>query len=84
MRCAFATDSDVMHISIKPKAGRRIYWTMVSLDTLVSGSAIGAFKHCRLPSCTSPDCFRANLNPCVKETLETTPELVPISAARNS
>jgi hypothetical protein len=48
---------------------------MVSLDTLVSGSATDAFKHCRLPTGTSPDCFRANHSPCVKEILETTPEL---------
>jgi hypothetical protein len=84
VRCAFATDSDVMHISIKPKADRRIYWTMVSLDTLVSGSAIRTFKCCPLPSCTSPECFRANLDACVKKTLETNPKLVQISAAKNS
>ena len=56
----------------------------MSLDTLVSGSATGTFKHCRLLSCTSPDYFRANIDACLKKTLETKPQLIQISAAWNS
>jgi ParB family chromosome partitioning protein len=42
------------------------------------------FPDVRKDSCTSPDCFRAKIDACVKNTLETKPELVQISAAWNS
>jgi ParB family chromosome partitioning protein len=38
----------------------------------------------RKDSCTSPDCFRAKIDACVKKTLETKPQLIQISAAWNS
>jgi ParB family transcriptional regulator, chromosome partitioning protein len=38
----------------------------------------------RKDSCTSPDCFRAKIDACVKRTLETKPQLIQISAAWNS
>src|ERR1035438_10482642 len=34
--------------------------------------------------CTSPDCFRAKIDACMKKTLETKPQLIQISAAWNS
>src|SRR5579864_1845449 len=42
------------------------------------------FADVRKDSCTSPDCFRAKFDACVKKTLETKPQLVQISAAWNS
>jgi catechol 2,3-dioxygenase-like lactoylglutathione lyase family enzyme len=42
------------------------------------------FPDVRKDSCTSPDCFRAKIDACVKKTLETKPQLVQISAAWNS
>jgi ParB family chromosome partitioning protein len=38
----------------------------------------------RKDSCTSPDCFRAKIDACVKKNLETKPQLIQISAAWNS
>ena len=42
------------------------------------------FPDVRKDSCTSPDCFRAKIDACVRTTLETKPQLVQISAAWNS
>jgi ParB family chromosome partitioning protein len=42
------------------------------------------FPDVRKDSCTSPDCFRAKIDACVKKTLETKPQLIQISAAWNS
>ncbi len=42
------------------------------------------FPDVRKDSCTSPDCFRAKIDACVKRTLETKPRLIQISAAWNS
>jgi ParB family chromosome partitioning protein len=42
------------------------------------------FPEVRKDSCTSPDCFRAKIDACVKKTLEAKPELIQISAAWNS
>ena len=42
------------------------------------------FPDVRKDSCTSPDCFRAKIDACVKRTLETKPQLIQISAAWNS
>src|SRR6266446_2379246 len=42
------------------------------------------FPDVRKDSCTSPDCFRAKIDACVKKTLETNPQLIQISAAWNS
>ncbi|MFZ0784105.1 MAG: hypothetical protein WAM86_23370, partial [Candidatus Sulfotelmatobacter sp.] len=42
------------------------------------------FPDVRKDSCTSPDCFRAKIDASVKETLETKPQLIQISAAWNS
>ena len=42
------------------------------------------FPDVRKDSCTSPDCFRAKIDACVKKALETKPQLVQISAAWNS
>jgi ParB family transcriptional regulator, chromosome partitioning protein len=42
------------------------------------------FPDVRKDSCTSPDCFRAKIDACVKKTLETKPQLIRISAAWNS
>src|SRR6266404_7927182 len=42
------------------------------------------FQDVRKDSCTSPDCFRAKIDACVKKTLETKPQLIQISAAWNS
>jgi ParB family chromosome partitioning protein len=42
------------------------------------------FPDVRRDSCTSPDCFRANIDASVKKTLETKPQLIQISAAWNS
>jgi len=42
------------------------------------------FPDVRKDSCTSPDCFRAKIDACVKKTLETKPHLIQISAAWNS
>ena len=43
-----------------------------------------SFPDVRKDSCTSPDCFRAKIDACVKKTLETKPQLIQISAAWNS
>ena len=42
------------------------------------------FPDVQKDSCTSPDCFRAKIDACVKKTLETKPQLIQISAAWNS
>ena len=42
------------------------------------------FPDVRKDSCTSPECFRAKIDACVKKTLETKPQLIQISAAWNS
>src|SRR6202158_3398360 len=42
------------------------------------------FPDVRKDSCTSPDCFRAQIDASVKTTLETKPQLIQISAAWNS
>ena len=42
------------------------------------------FPDVRKDSCTSPDCFRAKIDACVKKTLETKPQLLQISSAWNS
>ena len=42
------------------------------------------FPDVRKDSCTSPDCFRAKIDACVKKTLETKPQLIQISGAWNS
>ncbi len=42
------------------------------------------FPDVRKDSCTSPDCFRAKIDACVKKTLEIKPQLIQISAAWNS
>jgi ParB family chromosome partitioning protein len=42
------------------------------------------FPDVRKDSCTSPDCFRAKIDACVRKTLETKPQLVQLSAAWNS
>jgi len=42
------------------------------------------FPDVRKDSCTSPDCFRAKIDACVKKTLEAKPQLIQISAAWNS
>src|SRR5579864_2561890 len=42
------------------------------------------FPDVRKDSCTSPDCFRAKIDACVRKTLETKPQLIQISAAWNS
>jgi ParB family chromosome partitioning protein len=42
------------------------------------------FPDVRKDSCTSPDCFRAKIDACVKKTLETKSQLIQISAAWNS
>ena len=42
------------------------------------------FPDVRKDSCTSPDCFRAKIDACVRKALETKPQLIQISAAWNS
>ncbi len=42
------------------------------------------FPDVRKDSCTSPDCFRAKIDACVRKTLEIKPQLIQISAAWNS
>ena len=42
------------------------------------------FPDVRKDFCTSPDCFRAKIDSCMKKTLETKPQLIQISAAWNS
>ncbi len=42
------------------------------------------FPDVRKDSCTSPDCYRAKIDACVKKTLEAKPQLIQISAAWNS
>jgi hypothetical protein len=42
------------------------------------------FPDVRKDSCTSPDCFQAKIDACVKKTLEAKPQLIQTSAAWNS
>src|ERR1700684_1781530 len=42
------------------------------------------FPDVRKDSCTSPECFRAKIDACVKKTVEPKPQLIQISAAWNS
>lgn len=63
MRCAHVIRSDRYTGTIKPEAWRRVYWTNVSTDTLISGGATSGVRWGRTTSRTwarsSGGCSRA-------------------------